>query len=144
MSVAHLTYVDGSEYQIELRMFIDDLIIGTGGKLPMDPTPWSEVAPASRKVKKYLENHFKIKINDLDCVLTFQRMEVEQIAVVAYLSLQGPNLPTDIETVEAINSILVDDFENQRNIVHIELPKTARKSLLFNAHEREAKAVIKQ
>ncbi|MBX2815969.1 MAG: hypothetical protein KTR24_08225 [Saprospiraceae bacterium] len=138
MSVAHLTHLDSTSYEIELRIFIDDLIVGTGGKLPSRPTPWSEVAPKAKKVDTYLSSRLALSINDQSIDWNFDHMEVEEIAVACYLRFECAYLPEEITRIEATNSILVDNFVEQRNVLHIELPNSRRRSLLFNTHERSS------
>jgi len=138
MSVGILTFDEESElYEIELRIFIDDLIVGTGGKLPTESVPWASVAPKKEKVRQHVGDHFSLSLNAMPQVLNFHKMEVEELTVAVTLQFSSELKPSDIVQITSEDSILTKTFVNQRNVLHIDLPGKARRSLLFNAHQQE-------
>lgn len=142
MSVAILTYdKETSKYEIELRIFIDDLIVGTGGKLPTKSVPWSTVAPKKNKVQDYLTDQFSISLNGVQQDLQFLDMKVEELTVAVKLGFASDLLPAEITHLSSKDSILTSTFVNQRNVLHIDLPDKARRSLLFNAHQQVVQIV---
>lgn len=136
MSVGILSFNEETElYEIELRIFIDDLIVGTGGKLPKKSVPWASIAPKADKVKQYVADHFSLSFNAELQKIDFHSMDVEELAVAVTLQFTSNLKPSDILQISSKDSILTKTFVNQRNVLHIDLPGKARRSLLFNAHQ---------
>ncbi len=142
MSVANFTYLEEKKtYQLDIRLYIDDLIMATEGELPNAiSVDWSTIAPGKAVVRSYLNEHLKISLNGTEHDLKFSKMKVEELTVYVIYNLKSEIIPSLIKTIDITDTVLVDEFVNQRNIVHIELPGKKRKSVLFNRYHRTGSA----
>jgi hypothetical protein len=122
--------------QITSRIFIDDLnnamekkyhkktYVGTSKETPADV----------ELLKKYLSEHFLIKVNGQSKVITFLFKEVEADDVlVCYSRIKDID---KFKTLEISNTILVDWNSEQQNITHISAFDTKR-SVLFTGSSRK-------
>lgn len=122
--------------QITSRIFIDDLnsglekkyhkktFVGTDKETPEDV----------ELLKKYLAEHFAIKVNGQSKVISFLSKEVESNDVlVCYSRIKDVE---KFKTIEISNSILVDWNPEQQNITHISAFNT-KKSVLFTESSRK-------
>jgi hypothetical protein len=122
--------------QITSRIFIDDLnnamekkyhkktYVGTSKETPADV----------ELLKKYLSEHFLIKVNGQSKVITFLSKEVEADDVlVCYSRIKDID---KFKTLEISNTILVDWNSEQQNITHISAFDTKR-SVLFTGSSRK-------
>ncbi|KAF2335334.1 DUF6702 family protein [Flavobacterium ginsenosidimutans] len=122
--------------QITSRIFIDDLnnamekkyhkkaFVGTSKETPADV----------ELLKKYLSEHFLIKVNGQSKAITFLSKEVEAGDVlVCYSRIKDID---KFKTLEISNTILVDWNAEQQNITHISAFDTKR-SVLFTESSRK-------
>ncbi|MCV2486372.1 hypothetical protein OD917_15665 [Flavobacterium sp. SH_e] len=122
--------------QITSRIFIDDLnnamekkyhkkaFVGTSKETPADV----------ELLKKYLSEHFLIKVNGQSKAITFLSKEVEAGDVlVCYSRIKDVD---KFKTLEISNTILVDWNAEQQNITHISAFDTKR-SVLFTESSRK-------
>lgn len=122
--------------QITSRIFIDDLnnamekkyhkktFVGTSKETPADV----------ELLKKYLSEHFLIKVNGQSKLITFLSKEVEADDVlVCYSRIKDID---KFKTLEISNTILVDWNSEQQNITHISAFDTKR-SVLFTESSRK-------
>jgi len=122
--------------QITSRIFIDDLnnamekkyhkktFVGTSKETPADV----------ELLKKYLSEHFLIKVNGQSKTITFLSKEVEADDVlVCYSRIKDID---KFKTLEISNTILVDWNSEQQNITHISAFNTKR-SVLFTESSRK-------
>lgn len=122
--------------QITSRIFIDDLnnamekkyhkktFVGTSKERPEDV----------ELLKKYLSEHFSIKVNGQSKTIVFLSKEVEADDVlVCYSRIQNVD---KFKTLEIANTILVDWNSEQQNITHITAFDT-KKSILFTESSRK-------
>lgn len=142
MSVANFTYLEEKRiYQFDIRLYIDDLIMATEGELPNAiNVDWSMIAPGKAVVRSYLDEHLKISLNGTEEELKFSKMKVEELTVHVIFTIKSEVIPSFVKTIDITDTVLVDEFVNQRNIVHIELPGKKRKSVLFNRFHRTGSA----
>lgn len=122
--------------QITSRIFIDDLnnamekkyhrktFVGTSKETPED----------IELLKKYLSEHFLIKVNGQSKTITFLSKEAEASDVlVCYSRIKDVD---KFKTLEISNTILVDWNAEQQNITHISAYDT-KKSVLFTESSRK-------
>ncbi|WP_433780142.1 DUF6702 family protein [Flavobacterium anhuiense] len=122
--------------QITSRIFIDDLnnamekkyhkktFVGTSKETPADV----------ELLKKYLSEHFLIKVNGQSKAITFLSKEIEADDVlVCYSRIKDVD---KFKTLEISNTILVDWNSEQQNITHISAFDTKR-SVLFTESSRK-------
>lgn len=123
--------------QITSRIFIDDLnnamekkyhkksFVGTSKETPADV----------ELLKKYLSEHFLIKVNGQSKAITFLSKEVEADDVlVCYSRIKDVD---KFKTLEISNTILVDWNAEQQNITHISAFDTKRSVLFTDSSRKE-------
>ncbi len=145
MSVVNFSYdLENGEYVIDLRMFLDDFMAVMTGQ---DETNFQGnsllLVPSKKEVKDYLTENFQLVINDMPVDLQVRKVEIEELTI--YVTFKSPDLipPSEIKKALVRNSIFVDRFVNQRNVIHFNLPERSRKSILFNSHKREGEIQFK-
>ncbi|MDH3649888.1 MAG: hypothetical protein OEQ53_09400, partial [Saprospiraceae bacterium] len=82
-----------------------------------------------------------LSLNGVVQELKFGKMKVEELTVYVVYLVKSDLAPSTITQIDVTNTVLVDEFTNQRNVVHVELPDKKRKSMLFNRYHRTAKSV---
>ncbi len=140
--MASLTYSDVEQtYEVDLRMFMDDFLVVVGA-LPPDTNPFGNITitPSKSEIKKYLSAHFLIYFDEIPVELKINKIKIEELTIAVNFSFKHESDPEGISSIKIIDSIYVDEFINQRNIIHINLPGKKRKSLLFNQFNKEQTA----
>ena len=139
LSVTTLAYdSEKGKYSLDLRMFFDDFMVVTRGGVEEDYHPSTlPNKPSRNDIKNYLAANLKIAINGTPIDLKVEKVAFEELTI--YVRFKLANIPTPdmITGIDATDTIFVDKFVNQRNVIHIELPERKRRSLLFNAYHRK-------
>lgn len=111
---------ESATLQISLHLFIDDLeqSMALEGMDSLYLLTAKETPKAELSVAKYLENHFKISINNQP--LTFQYLGKETagdyLAMWCYMEVTEVPYPAQITI---INDLLLNVFDDQKNIISI-------------------------
>lgn len=139
MSVANLEYdAKSGEYLLDLRMFLDDYLVVTGViDSEADFTRSLALMPQKAGVRKYLEEHFILYFNDHKVDMKVDKVEVEELTIYVKFKIKEDLGPTSIYSIKIIDSIFTEQFVNQRNVLHVNLPGKSRRSLLFNQFQPE-------
>ncbi len=140
MSVTTLSYdPERGDYLLDLRMFLDDFLVVTVGGSESDYQPNSIFKkPSKSSIKQYLSKNLKISVNGKALDLKVDKIKFEDLVIYVTFDVNELPEPDIIYGIEATDTIFVDEFVNQRNVLHIELPNRKRRSLLFNSHYRNA------
>ncbi|NND07175.1 MAG: hypothetical protein HKN87_12420 [Saprospiraceae bacterium] len=140
MSVANLHYdSELDKYQIDLRMFVDDYLVVTGViASESNYQPSMALVPSKREVRKYLDAHLFIALNGQPMDLKVDKVKIEDLTILVVFEGSHPVPPEEITSIDAEDTIFVDEFINQRNVLHVDLPNRTRKSILFNQYERKS------
>jgi hypothetical protein len=140
MAIYQINYVPEKKMlQVTSRIFVDDLnktlerkynkkfFFGTD----------KETVESIDLLKKYLYDNFNIKVNGQYKTMNFLSKEMDGDVLVCYLNVKDIS---KINAIEIYNSILIDCFAEQQNIVHVTAFGT-KKSFLFT--ESSTKQVLK-
>lgn len=132
VAVYQINYVPEKEMlQITSRIFADDLnkalekkynkklYLGTDKESPEDIA----------LLKKYLSEHFTIKVNGQSRPVNFLSKELEGDVLICYSSVK--DIPK-LKSLEVYNAVLVDWDSEQQNIAHFTVLGT-KQSFLFTA-----------
>ncbi|MDQ6527827.1 DUF6702 family protein [Flavobacterium sp. LHD-85] len=122
--------------QITSRIFIDDLNNAMEKKYHKKTFVGTskETSADVELLKKYLSEHFLIKVNGQSKAITFLSKEVEADDVlVCYSRIKDID---KFKTLEISNTVLVDWNSEQQNITHISAFDTKR-SVLFTESSRK-------
>lgn len=125
--------------QITTRVFVEDINKALEKKYNKKTFLGSgkESAESVELLKKYLSDNFSIHINEQLKPMNFLSKEMDNDVLVCYLSIKDVH---KIKSLEIRNSVLIECFADQQNIVHL----TAfddKKSFLFT--ESSIKQVLK-
>lgn len=137
--MANLTYdKEKGVYELDIRMFIDDFLVAVGTTDQTD-IPFGSITtlPSKREVRSYVSEHFSLKFNNAPVPLKVDKIKMEEITIFVTLKVETGAHPDDLHSIEIVDSIYVDTFINQRNVVHISLPGRKRSSHLFNHYQRQ-------
>ncbi len=127
--------------QITARLFIDDLEKALHNKHNKHfyITTKDEIAEANSCIAKYLEEKLKIKINNKIQSIQFLTKEQEENIVICYLKI---NFKDNIKDLEITNNVLSDVFNEQQNLVHLNINGN-KKTILFTNTETNQKLKYK-
>jgi len=109
--------------QISMHLFLDDLeaAMGKQGAKNMFLCTDKEHQKAEKYLYRYLQQRFKLLVNEE--VVSFDFIGKEQSedlqAVWCYLEVTEVN---GLTSLEVTNSLLMEVFDDQKNIIHIEVP----------------------
>ncbi len=137
MGVYQINYAPEKKMlQITSRIFVDDLNNALEKKYHKKTFVGTEKETAEDLVvlKKYLADHFAIKVNGQSKQITFLSKEMEAGDVlVCYSRIKDID---KIKTLEILNAVLVDWNLEQQNITHVSV-LGVKKSVLFTASSRK-------
>lgn len=127
--------------QITARLFIDDLEKALYKKHNKHfyITTKDEVSDANTYIAKYLDEKLKIKINNKIQTLQFLTKEQEENIVICYLKI---NFKDNMKELEITNNVLSDVFNEQQNLVHLNINGN-KKTILFTNTETNQKLKYK-
>jgi hypothetical protein len=137
MGVYQINYAPEKKMlQITSRIFVDDLNNALEKKYHKKTFLGTEKESAVdlELLKKYLTEHFAIKVNGQSKQITFLSKEMEAGDVlVCYSRIKDID---KIKTLEILNAVLVDWNAEQQNITHVSV-FGVKKSVLFTGSSRK-------
>ena len=136
MSVCEVVYVEEkTAFEVKFYIFQDDLKEAVYGN------PLAELLERD-SVEKYLEKHFSLYSKDQKLPLNFQLVEEksDQIRV----TLSSAEVPlASLSKIAIKNTILIEQFPKQTNMVYVILPEQAKLTGLFNRQKKEMTFIIR-
>ena len=122
--------------QITMRYFIDDIetAINSLENIESELDTDHEVKNIDSLLQKYVFNNFIIKLNNLPAKLSFIGKEYEKDIVYFYLET---DTVTKINNLEIQNKILLQTFDDQQNVVKIDLNNQKKTLYLKNKNDKE-------
>jgi len=129
---------ESKKMEIAQKIFWDDLEEALGNHFDekvdfLNPT---DKAKLDRQVKEYLLKNNQVTVNGKVLTLNFLGFEVDEDAAWFYLESSATELP---KTVEVKNTILLEDFDGQQNIVHVYSESKSPRSLLLGKREEKGR-----
>jgi len=124
-------YAKEDALQLTSRLFIDDMekvLEERYGVKALLATP-DEVADANGYLEKYFRAKFLVKINGAQVPYQFLGKKFDNDIMVCYLEIPRVGLE-QVTTIEVQNELLMDIFEEQKNIVHFKI-KDLKKSFVL-------------
>jgi len=131
ISLCEIEYIeDQKSLQITLGMFIDDIefTLNKDYNTNLNLATKSEASNIDEYYKTYLNNHFKISVNNNAKTFIYIGKEYDDEIVRFYLEII--NIKT-LKSIEVTNTSLLRDFENQENIIKIKA-NNVHKTLYLN------------
>lgn len=133
---------ESQSLEISLHLFIDDLELAIRNQGMANPyiSTSKETANADSLISVYLNQHFKIEVDGKLVNLHFLGKENSDDLLAIWCYLEGEQI-ADPRTIKLQNRLLVELFDDQKNIVAF---RSARKKefLLFDARKLEATIVL--
>lgn len=130
VSVTQIDYaLDKKQLQIKMRIFVDDLNTALEQEhkrnfyLAAQKPSTEDIA----LMKAYLKEHFSVKVNQKNKEVQFFDTEMEDDILICYLVC---NEVSKISTLEIKNSLFMEVFSEQQNIIHSNILGTKRSVLL--------------
>lgn len=124
--------------QITVHLFIDDLeeALSQQGADKLFICTEKEDEKAEEYIYKYFQQRFKIRLEDEEINYTFlgKEMSEDMIAVWCYLEVK------DVESINKMhikNGMLMEAFEDQKNIISIVGPNKSKGYFLFDKGKNE-------
>lgn len=139
ISLTEMRYNAASQkMEIAQKIFWDDLEVALGNEFEekVDFLKPNDKAKLESQIKTYLLKHNQIWVNGKLLTLNYLGYEVEEDAAWFYLESSQAEIP---KTVEMKNTILLDDFDGQQNIVHVYFQSKSPRSMLLGKGEEKGK-----
>ncbi|HHC79832.1 MAG TPA: hypothetical protein ENK46_08110 [Flavobacteriia bacterium] len=127
---------DKNEVQVTMRIFIDDLqaTLNTAYHTNIELALPYESKEIDSLINTYLLKKFILTINGNKKEYTYLGKEYEDDVV--YLYLEAENI-TKITAIKVKNSMLMDEFESQKNIIKLHINNTKRTFLLTKKKDND-------
>jgi len=122
------------QLEISQKIFWDDLEIALSGyhDESIDFLNPANREKLSKHVESYLQSQNQLWVEDKELKLKFLGFEVEEDAAWFYLESEKVKEPT---TIKVKNSLLIDNFSDQKNVVQIYFGTTSPKSMILGKGE---------
>ncbi|HHP7242844.1 MAG TPA: DUF6702 family protein [Cyclobacteriaceae bacterium] len=135
VSVCEIAY-DQEDKALEIthRIFLDDMenaLREYHDLTQFDITRPTENLELNELLRAYFNENFKIKVNEEPLKYEFLGFELEKDVIYAYL--QVVNL-TSFNDLEVFNTILIQMFDDQENLVHVKKRKKIKTLRLNRGH----------
>ncbi|MEL6945184.1 MAG: DUF6702 family protein, partial [Bacteroidota bacterium] len=107
--------------QITLHIFLDDLeaiLIEGGAPTKLNLCTEKEHEQGETFVEKYLRSKFQLVVNGASAEYNYLGKEISEDFLAAWCYVEIPNV-TQLESLEIKSSILMDLYDDQRNIIQI-------------------------
>lgn len=133
-----------SAIQISLHLFIDDTeeALRRKGINQLFICTEKEAETAEQHLEKYLTQHLRLEIDGQPAVPEFLGKEVTEdlMGMWCYLEITGVQ---DIRQITITNELLMDTFEDQKNLVNVIGPDNQKGMFLFEKGESKESIVWK-
>jgi len=138
ISVTSVEYSDKDRaLQITTRIFIDDfekvLQERYGIKGSLATKEESDMADAY--IEKYLRTKFMVEINDRPVDFDFLGKEYDNDIMICYLEVSKIDIST-ATSISVVNEVLMDIFEEQKNVVHFKLGNQKKSFVLIRENNK--------
>lgn len=123
VSVSQVTYSEKDKaLQVTSRIFIDDFENVLNQRYGIQPklATQTEADSADIYIEKYLRTKFDVQIDGKPIPYTFLGKRYDRDIMVCYLEITGLT-PGSFSEIAIRNDILTDLFDDQKNIVHLQV-----------------------
>lgn len=137
ISLTQIDYkVQEKTLQISMRLFTDDIekTLNANFKKEFKLDTPQELATANQLITYYINNHFKVIVNNKQLNIKFLGKEYENDLVYFYIEITDV---ASIKSIEIENTILMDEFEEQQNIVKLNINKVLKTMILVRSNDKD-------
>lgn len=128
--------VEKKEFQITSRVFIDDVekALETKFKKKLNLATSKESKESDELIATYFKEKFIISVNNKPQVMNLLAVEYEDDVLICYhkISFSGK-----IKSFSIYNSILIEQFSEQQNLLHININSNKKSFLFTNTNTQE-------
>ncbi|WP_291778627.1 DUF6702 family protein [Cecembia sp.] len=126
---------DNKSLEIAQKIFWDDLEVALGDihKTKVDFLNPADRKALEEKAKAYLLEKNEIRVNGQKVKLNYLGFEIEEEAAWFYLEAEKVPVP---KTVEVYNTVLIQHFDGQQNIVNFYMDRKPKSLILYKGKER--------
>lgn len=135
LSLTQIEYNSTSKsIEVILNVFIDDIETALNDihKKSFELTTKNEIANVDAYFYKYVQNHLKLKIDGKDVHYNFIGKEYDGDVVFFYLEITAIQ---NVSKIEIENTILLDHFPKQQNLVKSKVNKKHKSTLLTKSEQ---------
>lgn len=139
ISLTEMRYNSNSKkMEVAQKIFWDDLEVSLGKEFgqSVDFLNPKDKVKLNQQLQTYLLKHNQLWVNGKPVVLTYLGYEVEEDAAWFYMESAATEVP---KTVEMKNTILLEEFKGQQNIVHVYFQSKSPRSMLLGKGEEKGK-----
>ncbi|MEN0003175.1 MAG: DUF6702 family protein [Bacteroidota bacterium] len=122
--------------QISMHIYLDDLeaALRLKGADELYLCTEKEVPEAEAMLETYLRKKFKISLNEQEANYNFLGKEISEDLLAAWCYIEIPNV-TEVTSLGVTNAILLDLYDDQKNIIHIIGPERREGYFMFQKGE---------
>ena len=138
VSVTNMEYdKEDQAFQITTRIFIDDLETALNARYEVNAQLASdqEMEQADALINKYLNTKISFILNGQKKEFKFLGKEYKDDLVICYLEITEVAL-TELNSIEVINDLLTEFFEEQQNVVHVKIGDTKKSFILVRENNK--------
>ncbi|MEH6407302.1 MAG: DUF6702 family protein, partial [Leeuwenhoekiella sp.] len=84
-------------------------------------------------IKRYISQKFKVTVNGTERQVNYLGHEDENDYVVCYIEVKDI---ADIQSISVENTLLMDVFPDQKNVVHLKVGDTKKSYLLISGNDK--------
>lgn len=123
--------------QITMRVFIDDLqkVINETNDTFIELGVKDEVKDSNNLINNYIGNNFKVIIDSKETAFKYLGKEYDNDIVFLYLEVTDVK---KINTIEIQNTMLMDYFSTQKNIIKLNINDKKKTFLLTKEHNKDS------
>jgi hypothetical protein len=132
VSVTNIEYYKKEDaLQITSRLFTDDFekVLEERYEINAQLATPEELSTADSFIQKYFQARFLVKINGQDVPFQFLGKQFDNDLMICYLEIPRIKLE-QVKSIEIQNELLMDLFEEQKNILHFKI-KDQKKSFVL-------------
>lgn len=136
LSLSDITYNEKEKsIQIIMNVFMDDIELAVNKKYDVDLqlTTKKELETADIYFEEYLNEYFKIKVNNKQFKYSYLGKEYDGDIVYFYLEITDVN---KVKSIEILNNVLVDNFEDQKNIIKVSVGANKQSEILSKKNNK--------
>jgi hypothetical protein len=144
VSKAMMRYVpEDRALQISMHIFLDDLELALEqrGAESLFLCTEKEVSGSDVLIYQYLQDRFQLKLDGKSHPYQWVGKEVSDDLAATWIYLEVTDLPT-LREIEITHQVLTEVYDDQQNIIHLELPNGRNGYFLFDARNITETAVF--
>jgi hypothetical protein len=128
-----------SEIDFTVTFFMDDFGIAAGYQEKADAINSGKMT-VDDLILDYLQKHLTVKANGKILQYSIKEKESNFPSVTCYLAFK--KLPKELSTLEIENTLLLELFDDQKNMVNIRIPGKKQGSMILNHQKKSGLAKL--